>query len=105
MPPANRKLTAVNLPVGAVLKRREEYTFEYKIDSCIRYAIIYNGEWHFALREGEDKYSFSGFYDVKIDKNGLINFKLDCPAPGSIKIVAQPDEGDSFGSFLEYIVE
>ena len=103
-PPKERKLQAVNLPAGAFLDRNQEYRFEYRIGDCLRYAIIYNGEWHFALREGEEKYNFSGYYDGTIDSGGLVIFNLNLIDAGSMKIVAQPEEGDSFGSFLEYQV-
>ena len=103
-PPKGRRLTAVNLPAAAVLKKGREYNFEYSIENCQRYALIYNGEWHFALREGEAQYRFSGIYDGTIDNDGVVHFKIDCTKAGNLKILAQPEEGDSYGGFLEYII-
>jgi len=104
-PPGGRGLSTVNLPVKAILKRDKKYTFEYIPEKCLHNAIIYNNTWHFALKDGEQKYGFAGIYDGTIDSDGTVSFTLLTDKPGSLKIVAQPSKKDPYGTFLEYTIQ
>ena len=92
------------MPAAGILPRGGKAVFEYRIDDCLKHALIYEGEWHFALRDGEPDYNFAGVYDGTIAEDGTVRFEIDCSKAGNIKITAQPGEHDSFGAFIEYEV-
>lgn len=103
--PEKLSMEVIQIPADKILQLGKTYDFEYKTSSNHNNAIIYNSDWHFALKKNQPEMNLKGYYDGVVEKDGTIRFSITCDFPGTLKLSSQSTNNGSYYSFLEYMTE